>query len=58
MDFGKEERKFVDEINQVCAEHLPLLFGNDENKYMNKINVTLNPPPPKNGSKQDVGETK
>jgi PTH1 family peptidyl-tRNA hydrolase len=44
MDFGKEERKLVDEINAVCAENLPLLFGADENKYMNKVNITLFPP--------------
>lgn len=50
MDFGKEERKLVDEINAVCAEHLPLLFSTDENKYMNKINITLNPPEPKDES--------
>jgi PTH1 family peptidyl-tRNA hydrolase len=47
MDFGKEERKLVDEINQVCAENLPLLFSTDENKFMNKVNVTLFPPAPK-----------
>lgn len=47
MDFGKEERRLVDEINQVCAENLPLLFSADENKYMNKVNVTLFPPAPK-----------
>ncbi|WP_374377885.1 aminoacyl-tRNA hydrolase [Dongia sp.] len=62
MDFGKEERKLVDEINAVCAENLPLLFSADENKYMNKINITLNPPPPKDtpkdGPKRDAGEAK
>jgi PTH1 family peptidyl-tRNA hydrolase len=62
MDFGKEERKLVDEINAVCAENLPLLFGADENKYMNKINITLNPPPPKDPTKgepkRDAGEAK
>jgi len=47
MDFGKEERKLVDEINEVCAANLPLLFSADENKYMNKVNVTLFPPEPK-----------
>jgi PTH1 family peptidyl-tRNA hydrolase len=62
MDFGKEERKLVDEINRVCAENLPLLFSADENKFMNKINLALNPPPPKEASrgeaKRDAGETK
>ncbi len=58
MDFAKEERKLVDEINEVCAENLPLLFSADENKYMNKINITLNPPPPKAEPKRDAGEAK
>jgi PTH1 family peptidyl-tRNA hydrolase len=47
MDFGKEERKLVDEINAACAEHLPLLLAGDENKYMSKVSLALNPPPPK-----------
>ena len=47
MDFGKEERRLVDEINQVCAENLPLLFGVDENRFMTKVALALNPPPPK-----------
>ena len=47
MDFGKEERKLVDEINQVCAENLPLLFETDENRFMTKVTLALNPPPPK-----------
>ncbi|MBI2253112.1 MAG: aminoacyl-tRNA hydrolase [Proteobacteria bacterium] len=56
MDFGKEERKLVDEINAVCAEHLPLLFATDENKFMNKVNVTLFPPEPRGENK--TGEKK
>ena len=48
MDFGKEERKLVADINAACAEALPLLFGADENRFMNKVNLALNPPPPKN----------
>ena len=47
MDFGKEERKLVADINAACAEALPLLFGADENRFMNKVNLALNPPPPK-----------
>ena len=47
MDFGKEERKLVDEINEVCSDNLPLLFATDENKFMNKVNITLFPPEPK-----------
>jgi PTH1 family peptidyl-tRNA hydrolase len=47
MDFGKEERRLVDEINQVCADNLPLLLAGDENKFMTKVSLALNPPPPK-----------
>lgn len=47
MDFAKEERKLVDEINQVCADNLPLLLAGDENKFMTRVSVALNPPPPK-----------
>jgi len=52
MDFGKEERKLVDEINLTCADHLPILFSQGENKFMNKVNVTLYPPAVKTDGKQ------
>ncbi|TDQ86392.1 peptidyl-tRNA hydrolase [Dongia mobilis] len=47
MDFGKEERALVDEINQVCAENLPLLIAHEDNKFMTRVSLALNPPPPK-----------
>lgn len=59
MDFGKEERRLVDEINEVCAEHLPLLFSTDENRYMNKVSVTLFPPEKKDApEKKDTAKKK
>lgn len=54
MDFGKEERKFVDEINDACAETLPLLFTAGEAKFMNKVNVILYPPAPKADGKREA----
>jgi len=47
MDFGKEERQLVDKINAACADHLPLLIGGDDNRFMTKVSLVLNPPAPK-----------
>jgi PTH1 family peptidyl-tRNA hydrolase len=47
MDFGKEEMKEVARINIACADALPFLFTKHENEFMNKVNLALNPPPPK-----------
>jgi hypothetical protein len=38
------------------AEALPILLGGDENGFMNKVSVTLNPPRPKPPRRAD-GET-
>ena len=54
MDFGKEELKLVAEINDACAATLPLLFTGDENKFMNKVKMVLNPPVVKADGKQVV----
>ena len=54
MDFGKEERKLVGEINDACVASLPLLFTGDENKFMNKVKTILNPPVVKADGKQVV----
>ncbi|GIK99647.1 MAG: peptidyl-tRNA hydrolase [Alphaproteobacteria bacterium] len=46
-DFAKAELPEVRRIVEAVAEALPILAGGDENGFMNKVSVTLNPPRPK-----------
>jgi len=45
MDFDKDERPEIKKIVDACAEALPLFFSRGENEFMNRVTVTLNPPP-------------
>ena len=47
QDFAKEQRPIAAEIVGAVAEHLPVLLANGESSFMNKVSLTLNPPPPK-----------
>lgn len=51
QDFPAEERPLVVRFVDAVAEALPLLLANlgkgDPNGFMNKVNLLLNPPPPK-----------
>lgn len=46
-DFTKAEREGARKMIEAVAEALPILIGGDENGFMNKVTVTLNPPRPK-----------
>ncbi len=46
-DFGKEERAVAEQVAAAVAEHLPVLFRDGDSSFMNKVTLTLNPPPPK-----------
>ena len=44
MDFFKEEHATVQAVLDAVADAIPLMIAGDENRFMNKVNVTLNPP--------------
>ena len=54
MDFFKEERPEVQAVLDAVAEAIPLMIAGDDGRFMNKVSVTLNPPPPKE-AKADGG---
>ena len=47
MDFFKEEQTQVQAVLGAVAEAIPLMIAGDDGRFMNKVSVTLNPPPPK-----------
>ncbi len=47
MDFFKEEHAEVQAMLDAVAEAIPLMIAGDDGRFMNKVSVTLNPPPPK-----------
>ena len=51
MDFFKEEHPQVQAMLDAVTDAIPLMIAGDDGRFMNKVSVTLNPPPPKkNGS--------
>jgi PTH1 family peptidyl-tRNA hydrolase len=52
MDFFKEEHAQVQAMLDAVTDAIPLMIAGDDGRFMNKVSVTLNPPPPKkkNGS--------
>src|SRR4051812_3234840 len=47
MDFFKEEQPQVQAMLDAVTDAIPLMIAGDDGRFMNKVNVTLNPPPPK-----------
>jgi len=47
MDFFKEEHAQVQAMLDAVTEAIPLMIAGDDGRFMNKVSVTLNPPPPK-----------
>jgi peptidyl-tRNA hydrolase, PTH1 family len=45
--FSKEEQPAVDKLVDTIADAIPLLVAGDANRFMSKVDVTLNPRPPK-----------
>lgn len=44
MDFFKEEQPTVQAVIDAVAEAIPLMVAGDDNRFMNRVNVILNPP--------------
>jgi PTH1 family peptidyl-tRNA hydrolase len=47
QNFAKEEQPMIAKLIEASAEALPLLVAGDENGFMNKVTVALNPPKPR-----------
>ena len=47
MDFFKEEHATVQAMLDAVADAIPLMIAGDDGRFMNKVNLALNPPPPK-----------
>ena len=45
--FSKEEQPEVDKLVDAVAEAIPLLVAGDSNRFMSKVDVAINPRPPK-----------
>lgn len=47
QDFPQADQPWVEKLVDAVAEAIPLLVAGDANGFMNKVTLTLNPPPPK-----------
>jgi len=54
MDFFKEEHAEVQAMLDAVADAIPLMIAGDDGRFMNKVSVTLNPPPKKAGDKGEA----
>jgi PTH1 family peptidyl-tRNA hydrolase len=47
MDFFKEEQPQVQAMLDAVTDSIPLMIAGEDGRFMNKVSLTLNPPPPK-----------
>jgi PTH1 family peptidyl-tRNA hydrolase len=47
MDFFKEEHAQVQAMLDAVTDAIPLMIAGDDGRFMNKVNLAINPPPPK-----------
>jgi peptidyl-tRNA hydrolase, PTH1 family len=47
QNFAKEEQPLIAKLIEASAEALPLLVAGDENGFMNKVTIAVNPPKPR-----------
>jgi len=47
MDFFKDEHALVEAMLEAVTAAIPLMIAGDDGRFMNKVSLTLNPPPPK-----------
>lgn len=46
-DFAKADRSWTEPLLDALADAFPLLAAGEPEKYLNKVNLTVNPPPPR-----------
>jgi len=54
MDFFKEEHADVQAVLEAVTDAIPLMIAGEDGRFMNKIDVTLNPRPPKEAKKTET----
>ena len=47
MDFFKEEQPQVQAMLDAVTDAIPLMIAGDDGRFMNKVSLAINPPPPK-----------
>jgi Peptidyl-tRNA hydrolase len=47
QNFAKEEQPLIAKLIEASAEAMPLLVAGDENGFMNKVTIAVNPPKPR-----------
>jgi PTH1 family peptidyl-tRNA hydrolase len=47
QNFAKEEQPQVAKLVDAVAEAMPLLVAGDDNRFMSKVTITVNPPKPR-----------
>ncbi|MCC7274269.1 MAG: aminoacyl-tRNA hydrolase [Alphaproteobacteria bacterium] len=47
QDFPKADEPWVEKLLAAVAEAMPLMVAGDGNGFMNKVTLTINPPPPR-----------
>ncbi len=57
-NFAKGDMDWLGQLLNAVCEATPLLIAGDENKFMTKITLALNPPPPKPPRKEEPTESK
>jgi len=54
--FSKEEMPLVEKLVEAVADAIPLLIAGDANRFMSKIDVALNPRPPREKPSADSSQ--
>jgi peptidyl-tRNA hydrolase, PTH1 family len=57
QNFAKEEQPMIGTLVEATAEALPLLIAGNENGFMNKVTLAVNPPKPKDKRAKDNGDS-
>ena len=54
--FSKEEMPLVEKLVEAVADAIPLLVRGEANRFMSKVDVTVNPRPPKEKPSADSNQ--
>ncbi len=57
MDFFKEEHGQVQAMLDAVTDAIPLMIAGDDGRFMNKVNLAINPPPPKKAASDSKSDS-
>ncbi len=57
MDCLKEEHPQVQAMLDAVTDAIPLMIAGDDGRFTNKVNLALNPPPPKKAASDSKPES-